>query len=98
MELATDFEKVKYVVQDFQAKYIEQNRTNNLSWKYLSYHAEYCMLLAEVLRLRASGKTGASIKKAEELKQYLCQTEMETHRVFDARNAFALKVFGQLLE
>ena len=56
------------------------------------------MLLAEVLRLRASGKTGASIKKAEELKQYLCQTEMETHRVFDARNAFALKVFGQLLE
>jgi len=95
-ELAADFAKIIPVVETFRTEYIEPNRNKDLSWKYLSYHARYCTLLAETLQLRASGEVEASKKSAEALKEYLCETELQTHRVFDTRNSFSRRIFGQL--
>ncbi len=97
-KLAEDFSEVIDVVKEFRSTYIEQNKTKNASWMYLSYHAEYCLLLADVLRLRALGEMEASKHRAEDLKQYLYQTEMATHRVFDTRNALLKKIFGRFAE
>ena len=97
-KLAGDFSKVIDVVKEFRSTYIEQNKNKNASWMYLSYHAEYCLLLADVLRLRALGKMEDSKHRAEDLKQYLHQTEMATHRVFDMRNALLKKIFGRFAE
>lgn len=97
-KLAEDFSEVIDVVKAFRSTYIEQNKNKNASWMYLSYHAEYCLLLADVLRLRALGEMEASKHRAEDLKQYLYQTEMATHRVFDTRNALLKKIFGRFAE
>jgi len=97
-KLAEDFSEVIDVVKAFRSTYIEQNKNKNASWMYLSYHAEYCLLLADTLRLRALGEMEASKHRAEDLKQYLYQTEMATHRVFDTRNALLKKIFGRFAE
>lgn len=95
-ELAADFAKIIPVVQAFQAEYIEPNKDKDLSWKYLSYHAQYCILLADTLRLRASGKQEESKERFKQWQQYLYETEMQTHRVLDTRNALTDQVFGPL--
>lgn len=96
--LAADFAQIIPVVEAFQAAYIAPNQHKDLSWKYLSYHAQYCILLADTLRLRASGEAEASKKRAEDMKQYLYTAEKQIHRVFDMRNSFARKLHGQLSE
>ena len=94
--LAADFAQIIPVVEAFKTAYIEPNKNKDLSWKYLSYHARYCVLLADALRLRASGDTEASKQAVEKLKQYLYTAEREIHRVFDVRNSFQRQVHGQL--
>lgn len=97
-ELAADFTKIHEVAEKFQAEYIEPNKNKDVSWKYLSCHANMCLLLADVLKLRASGKKEASIVKARELQQYLLDTEMITHHVYDTHNSLTRSVFGQYLK
>jgi len=95
--MAEDFAKIVSVVETFSRDYIESNKDKNSTWKYLSYHADMCILLAELLRLRASGEADAAQKKGQELKQFLWDTEMETHAVFDTWIAQTNNGYGRYL-
>ena len=57
-----------------------------------------CILLADLLKYRASGAQDLADKKAEELRQYLWETELQTHAVFDTRNAQERRVYGQYMK
>ena len=65
---------------------------------YLSCHADMCVLLAELLRLRASGEADAAREKGQELKQFLWDTEMETQAVFDTWIAQTSNGYGRYLQ
>lgn len=87
-EAAADFAHVKQVVQAFREAYIDPEVESNVFWKYLAYHAEYCLILAEVLQHRALGETEMVRKSGERLKHFLDSTELELHHVLDTGNAW----------
>ena len=96
--LVNDFAKIREIVEAFRTKYIEPWMGTDASWNYLSYHANMCLLLGDVLKLRTLGEKEASIAKAKEFLQYLNEIETETHPVFDTQNSFKKKIYGQYLE
>lgn len=85
-EIAVDFAKVKEVIEVFKVSYIEQNIEKGNSWKYLFYHAEYCIILADMLKSRALGDKENEKQKMKELKDYLKHIEPFTHSVLDVQN------------
>lgn len=53
------------------------------SWRYLTLHAEICVLLARTLAARARGDKDGVAVRWEELQTYVRQHEMEMQPVFD---------------
>ncbi len=90
--VAADFIKAKKVIEKFEKDYImlhisaEEHTDRDASWKYLKYHAEYCILLADMLKHRALGDNAATRDKATEIKEYLKSIQADTHNVLDVQN------------
>lgn len=97
LALAADFAKIPRVVAQFRRDYLETNRDKSPAWKYLTYHADVCVLLSEILQLQASGQTEAAADRGKELQQYLRQTEQFTHPVFDTHNAQLKHLYGRFV-
>lgn len=53
------------------------------SWEYLRYHADYCRLLAEALRVRAEGDEEGYFARREDLYEWTRMNELPLQTVFD---------------
>jgi len=59
------------------------NREVNASWKYLCYHAEICLMFAELLKRHALKDEAGKSEYTEKLRSYVRECEPEIHSVFD---------------
>ena len=75
-----------------------QSTTDNVqqSWKYLQYHAELNLLLADVLIASASNDTEKLGSSVEKLKSYVQSIEVDVHLVLDVH--FYIDVLNKFLE
>lgn len=80
--------KIPPLIDDF-ASTIIRNLTSSISlsqltsWNYLRYHAEICKLFSKILLAGARDGIDAAIERYDNLKQYLCEHELEFHNAFD---------------
>lgn len=83
---AKSFAGAKELAEEFRAQYIDGKAAESLNWKYLSYHAELCIILAQMLYHRAMGNQEESLAYGRRLEAYLSQIEPDTHKVLDVFN------------
>ena len=84
--LAADFAAVEDVVKAFRASHVDAHREESASWRYLDCHGEYCILLSQLLALRACGKDSA--EKLEAVRRWLDENQERTDHVLDAPNTW----------
>jgi len=75
----------KDVIRDFAEKQIIPNRSTNTSWNYLSYHAEMCLIYADVLISYAKRDDDKKAEHIEKLRDYIISHTDVLHNVFDIR-------------
>ena len=86
--LAADFAAAAETVRTFKETYLSVHGDENASWNYLTIHAEYCLVLARLLQLRAEGKSEEARAAGEEFRLWLDEHQAETHHVLDAPNCW----------
>ncbi len=94
-EAAASFAKIRPVVEDFRDRFLVTNENKNFSWKALAYHADYCLILADLLLCRARGEKENAEIKAEEFCSFLKRTEPILHPLLDVWNATHTLVYGE---
>lgn len=75
--------ETKALVADFKEKYIIPNENVNASWKYLLYHAELCLLYAD-LAIAGARHEGFDEEK-ERFRSLVFSLRPKLHHVFDFR-------------
>ena len=83
---AESFQKAGELAESFLKEVMEKKEEETRDWKYLSYHARICMILARMLRQRAMGQKDLSNESLQELLDYLNEIEMDTDKVLDVCN------------
>jgi len=97
-EIAASFAKIESVVTEFKKNFIQKNSAKSASWKHLGFHADYCLILAKALMLRASGKTAESQKMARAVMEYLNSVEAQIETIVDVNNYNGKHMLGKLIK
>lgn len=87
-ENAEKYAKMPAVVGKFLPVILENIHKDHpnavkLSWTYLAYHADYCILLSHCLAFRAQGNEEAAHTAFDELVRFMRGLEPKLQRVFD---------------
>lgn len=77
------YERVIRVINDFVAEQIEPNKTQSIHWEYLSYHAELCLIFAELIKLHIQQDQEGIQKYTQMLHGRSYELQPHIHRVFD---------------
>ncbi len=76
-------EKIIALTHEFEASHIAPNKDVNASWMYLSYHAEYCRLYAEVIKRYAKNDIEGIKEWSEKYNLFIFGNEPVLHTVHD---------------
>lgn len=86
-ESVEKFTNIPQVIQEFLPIIARNTNAANFchaqSWKYLQFHAEYCLQLAAVLEAHAGGHKEQTLDLWNTCKQYMRKHENELQEVFD---------------
>ena len=78
--------EAKRIITDFKERYIIPNKDSSPSWKYLLYHADICLLYADLAIAAAKPDNKEEYdRETERFKAYLYERRHEIHHVFDFR-------------
>ncbi len=72
------------LVDDFVKSHIEPNKDKDASWYYLSYHAEYCKMYAELIRCYCSEDEAKIEAQTKAFTSFHFEHEPELHTVLDS--------------
>ncbi len=73
-------------IRTFQTEYLEQRKDASPAWKYLYYHGELCLILADLLLARSYGDMETVSWHYARMEAYLRPLELEVHTVLDVWN------------
>lgn len=76
-------EKIIALTHEFESSHITPNKDVNASWFYLSYHAEYCRLYAEVIKRYAKNDIEGIKEWSEKYNLFIFGNEPVLHTVHD---------------
>ena len=77
------YEAVIRVIHDFVQKRIEPNKNISIYWEYLSYHAELCLIFAELIKRHIMQDKEGIQQYTEMLHSRSYELQPHIHRVFD---------------
>lgn len=77
------YEAVIRVINDFVQKRIEPNKSMSIYWEYLSYHAELCLIFAELIKRHIMQDEEGITRYTEKLHSRSYELQPHIHRVFD---------------
>ena len=86
------YDRVICVINDFNQKWIEPNRASSIHWEYLSYHAELCLVFAELIRRHLQQDKEGCREYTQKLHSRSYELQPRIHRVFD------VQLFNSLFE
>ncbi len=85
-EMAASVREAKRAVTEFSAEYIKSKSDISIDWKLLDYHADVCIMYADMLLAGLAGDNDAMQKEWEVLADYISRTEPELHEYLDMRS------------
>jgi len=86
------YERLIRVIEDFDKRRIEPNKARSIHWEYLSYHAELCLIFAELIKRHIMQDKDGCRAYTEKLHSRSYQLQPHIHRVFD------VQLFNSLFE
>lgn len=75
--------KAKQLISEFAKSKIIPNAEKDAQWHYLKYHAEMCLIYADLLTAHALKDEDVKTEYTEKLRKYVRDNELEIHNVFD---------------
>ncbi len=85
-EMAASVREAKRVVTEFNAEHIKLKSGISIDWKLLDYHADICIMYADMLLAGLAGDNDAMQREWEVLADYISRTEPELHEYLDMRS------------
>lgn len=86
-ELAERIDGVQALVNGFKPVIVRNGMAESpvwrKSWAYLAWHADYCILFANVMKAKALGDNDAANREWDTLVAFLQQSERSIHAAFD---------------
>ncbi len=85
-EMAASVREAKRTVIEFNADHIKAKKDISIDWKLLDYHADICIMYADMLLAGLGGDENAMKREWKVLADYISRTEPELHEYLDMRS------------
>ncbi len=85
-EMAATVREAKRTVIEFNADHIKAKKDISIDWKLLDYHAEICVMYADMLLAGLGGDDEAMNREWNVLAEYISRTEPVLHEYLDMRS------------
>jgi len=76
-------DRAKILIDSFRDELLAEYADSSAQWKYLAYHAEMCMIYADLLKATALKDEDNKSLFTDKLRKYVRDIEPEIHNVFD---------------
>ncbi len=85
-EMAASVREAKRVITEFNTEHIKAKSGISIDWKLLDYHADICIMYADMLLAGLAGDNDAMQREWEILADCIARTEPELHEYLDMRS------------
>ena len=80
---ASTLDRAEKLIRDFARTWLVVFGNTSVDWRMLAYHSEYCSLLLDVLRTRASGDRKETEARCRAVRAWLFRNEPFLHTMLD---------------